>query len=78
MTKRHPLSVILVTPMTCNAERQRKWRASQLELGRKPYSAMLTEDERFFVQRLVEQMRRDGVVPAFMRDKAGRLVPADV
>lgn len=56
-----------------NAERQAAYRKRQKELGRRPASFLVTEDELFFIERMLLQMRKTGAVPAMMRRKNGTL-----
>lgn len=59
------------------AERQREYRQRQKALGRKPVTMLLTEDERFYVDRVVKQMRETGGFPAMMRNAKGRFEHLD-
>lgn len=51
-----------------NAERQRAFRKRQKALGRKAINMLLTEDEAFYLERVLEQMRKNpNEKPAAMR-----------
>lgn len=58
-------------------ERQAAYRARQRELGRKPFSLLVTDDERFYIERMLLQMRKTGGVPAMMRRPNGTLETFD-
>lgn len=61
-----------------NAERQRRFRASQKALGRKQVQMFLTPDEQFYLERVLRALREDGLTPALGRDPKGRLRVIDV
>lgn len=61
-----------------NAERQAAYRARQKEVGRKPHTLLLTEDEAFYVERLILTLRKLGAVPAMVRLPNGTLKPVDL
>lgn len=56
-----------------NAERQAAYKARQRELGRKPVTMLLTDDEQFWLERVLLRMRHDGATPAMVRLKNGRM-----
>lgn len=60
-----------------NAERQAAYRARQREKGRQQRLFLVTEDEAFYLERVLEQMRRNGSTPAQMRRKNGTLEALD-
>lgn len=62
--------------MTTN-ERQAAYRARQRDLGRTPVTTLVTEDEAFYLARVLLQMRKTGSVPAMMRRKDGTMEPLD-
>lgn len=63
-----------------NAERQRKHREAQRALGRTARTLLLTEDEAFYLNRVLQQMRKNpNEKPAAMRCTAtGRFTHLDV
>lgn len=61
-----------------NRKRQAEWRERQKKLGRTNVQWHLTEDEAFYLRRVLDQMRRDGSVPAMMRNQKGQLEPCDI
>lgn len=63
-----------------NAERQRAFRERQKARGRNgTFTAVVTGDERFYLERVLRAMRESGCLPAAMRDpKTGRYVHLDV
>ena len=62
-----------------NAERQAGYRARQRLLSRKPWSMNVTEEERFFLERVLLTLRETGATPCVARDpKTGRFVAIDV
>lgn len=63
--------------MATSAERQRAYKARQREAGRKPVSLLLTDNEQFYLERVLLQMRDTGAVPAMMRTKRGTLEALD-
>lgn len=60
-----------------NKERQENYRARQRELGRMQVNQWLTDDERFYLERVLLQMRKTGGKPAMMRRKNGTLEELD-
>lgn len=60
-----------------NAERQAAYRARQRDLGRRNVTMMMTEDEEFYLCRVLLQMRKTGGLPAMFRRKDGTLEPLD-
>lgn len=60
-----------------NAERQAAYKARQRELGRKPKTFIITEDEQFWLERVLKQMRTEGSHPAMMRNTKGQLKTLD-
>jgi len=60
-----------------NAERQAAYKARQRDLGRKTVSLMITEEEEFYLCRVLLQMRKTGGKPAMMRRKNGTLEELD-
>lgn len=60
------------------AERQRRFRASQKELGRDPVQLYLTPDERFYLERTLQTIREEGATPAMARRANGTLCVIDV
>lgn len=64
-------------PMT-NAERQAAWRARQRETHKRTNTVFCcTDDEAFYLRRVLEQMRREKSVPAMMRRPNGTMSPLD-
>lgn len=63
--------------MQTTQQRQAAYRARQRALGRSSVTLLLTDDERFYMERVIEQMRRTGSVPAMMRRKNGTLEELD-
>lgn len=63
-----------------NAERQAAFRARQKLLSRRQqFSALVSEDEAFYLRRVLEAMRETGGIPAALRDPAsGRYRHLDV
>lgn len=61
-----------------NKERQAAYKARQRELGRKPVTMLLTDDEQFFLERVLKQMREQGGHPAMMRNAKGQMVALDI
>lgn len=64
-------------PLT-NAERQRRHRQKQKELGRKSRTMFLTDDEAFYLERTLLTLRQTGGVPAMVRNAKGQLEPVDL
>lgn len=60
-----------------NAERQAAYKARQRELGRTTKTLLLTDDEAFYLERVLQHMRKTGALPAMMRRKDGTLEPLD-
>lgn len=60
-----------------NAQRQAAYKARQREKGRKPVTLLLTDDEQFYLERVLQQMRATGAVPAMMRTKKGTMEALD-
>lgn len=60
-----------------NAERQAAYKARQRELGRTAKTMLLTDDEAFYLERVLMHMRETGALPAMMRRKNGTLEPLD-
>lgn len=65
--------------MSSNAERQKRYRERLKEQGLQQVMFALTEEEQFFLERVLRQMRsKKGLVPAAMRDReTGRYVHLD-
>lgn len=61
-----------------NADRQREWRERQKKLGRKAATFTCTEKEKYYLQRVLEEMRQTGGTPAAMRDAKGKFYHLDV
>jgi len=61
-----------------NAERQRKHREKQKKLGRKARTMFLTDDEQFYLERVLLTLRKTGGVPAMVRNAKGQLEPVDL
>lgn len=61
-----------------NAERQAAYKARQRELGRKPITMLLTDDEQFYLERTLMQMRKSGGYPAMLRNGKGQMEPIDI
>lgn len=61
-----------------NAKRQAAYRKRQKELGRITRSILMTDEELFYVERVLEEMRKTGGKPAAMRDAKGRFYHFDV
>jgi hypothetical protein len=61
-----------------NARRQAAYRKRQALLARRQRVLMLTDEEHHYLTRILQQMRAEGVTPAMMRDKLGRLRHADI
>lgn len=68
---------LLEAPMT-NAERQRRYREKQRKNGRKPVTLLVTEDERFYLERVLQAMREQGATPALLRNAKGQFKHLDV
>jgi len=66
----------LEAPKT-NKEKQRDYRARQAKLGRKGVLLYLTSDERFHLERVLEEMRETGGTPAAMRNSRGQFYHLD-
>lgn len=65
--------------MATNKERQAAYRQRQRELGLRTLSLMVTDDEAFFLERVLQTMRKTGCTPASGRDpETGRYVHIDV
>lgn len=65
--------------MTTAAERQKAFRARQLAEGRKPRTVLMTDDEAFYMERMLAHMRANkGTAPALMRGPDGRFQLLDV
>lgn len=62
-----------------NAERQRAFRERRKASGQGvTFSALVTEDEAFYLQRVLAAMRQTGGTPSALRDpKTGRFVHLD-
>lgn len=61
-----------------NSERQRRYKDAQRALGRKQLNIFVTDEERFYLERVLEEMRETGGKPAAMRDRQGRFYHLDV
>lgn len=67
-------------PMTArqrNAARQRAWRERQAAQGRRNVTFNVTDDEQFYLARVLATMRLTGAVPSTARDRKGRFVHID-
>lgn len=60
------------------ARRQREYLARQKAQGRKPLRLLVTDDERFYLERTLEAMRQTGGYPCSLRDRLGRFRHLDV
>lgn len=60
-----------------NKERQAAYKGRQRALGRKPVTMLLTDDEQFYLERVLKQMREQGGYPAMMRNGKGQMVALD-
>lgn len=61
-----------------NAAKQAAWRARQrAEKKRTPRAIMMTDDEAFYIERVLMQMRKEGSVPGQMRRPNGTLSALD-
>lgn len=60
-----------------NRERVRKHRERQKAKGLKLAQFHVTEKERFYLERVLEEMRETGGAPAAMRDAKGRFYHLD-
>lgn len=62
-----------------NAERQREYREKMKALGRFNRTFSVTEDEAFYLQRLLLTLRDNpGSEPAMIRNAKGQLKPVDL
>lgn len=61
-----------------NTTRQQKWQAKQRAMGRKPMTVWADDNERFVLQRILEQMREKGGVPATFRNAKGQMEHFDL
>lgn len=60
-----------------NAERQAAYKARQRAQGKTQKLFLVTPDEAFYLERVLEQMRKEGSVPAQMRRKNGTMSTLD-
>lgn len=67
-----------MTKKELNRERQRRFRERQRQLGRRTLSLLVTDDEAFYLERVLLSMRKDGLTPAMGRDSKGRMKPIDI
>lgn len=58
--------------------RQAEYKARQAALGRRQKNFLVTDEEAFYLERVLLTMRETGAVPAMMRNKKGQLTPCDV
>lgn len=62
-----------------NKERQRRYRERLAAEGRKPLTVFVTDDERFFVERLLAHLKENPQdKPALMRRPNGTLTILDI
>lgn len=62
-----------------NAARQSRYRARQRLAGRKAVTMLLTYDEKYFLERVLEGMRENkGSYPAALRSEKGTYIHLDV
>lgn len=63
-----------------NRERQRKFREKQLrESARKPTTLLMTAEERYYIERVLDAMRNEeGSYPAALRTARGTFIHLDV
>jgi Rod binding domain-containing protein len=61
-----------------NHSRIAKWRLKQREKGKKPIQMWLTENEQFYIERVLKQMRKTNSVPCTMRNAQGHFEHLDV
>lgn len=62
-----------------NAERQAAYRTRQAEKGRVVKTMLLTDDEAFFIERLLKTLRENPKsTPAMIRTCKGQLKPIDL
>lgn len=61
-----------------NRERVRRHRERQKAKGLKLAQFQVTEKERFFLERILEEMRETGGTPAAMRDAKGKFYHLDI
>lgn len=61
-----------------SAEKVRAFRERQKLLSRRPVCLYLTDEERFYVERVLEGMREGEGTPAMFRNSRGQLKPIDV
>lgn len=66
-----------MTAMT-NAERQKRFRERKAKEGQMARTFFVTDNEAFFIERLLKTMRDLNAVPAMVRDTKGRLKPVDL
>lgn len=61
-------------------ERQQKFTEAQAKLGRRKWGVFVTDDERFYLERVLLQLRNNPEqVPAMMRDtRTGRVVELEL
>jgi len=60
-----------------NAERQRAYKARQREQGRAQKTFLVTDEEAFWLERVLLQMRTEGSTPAMMRNRKGQMKALD-
>jgi len=61
-----------------NAERQKLHRQRMKKLGFKQMQLFVTEDEKHFIQRTLEAIRKHDGVPAMVRDAKGQMKVIDI
>jgi hypothetical protein len=63
--------------MTSTKERVKKWRDSQRKSGKRPFTIWCTEDELYYLRRVLYQMRATNSVPCTMRNSKGKFEHLD-
>lgn len=67
-----------VKKLSKSAEKVKRYRDRQAKLGRYARSLYVTEDEYYYLQRVLKDMRERGLVPAFGRNAKGQVQEFDV
>lgn len=61
-----------------NRERQAAFRERMKSEGKRQHGIYVTEDEAFYLERVLKTMRETGGVPATLRDDKGKMIPVDL
>lgn len=61
-----------------NTSRQQQWQQKQREMGRGPITLWATDDEKYILKRILEQMRETGGTPASFRNEKGQYEHFDI